>query len=70
MVLKGSMFFPFQYKNSYIIIVFKILLLICNQKVLRQLKGNSLTTVQSQRENKALYNILLGLSVIFDMVKN
>lgn len=70
MVLKGSMFFLFQYKNSYIIIVFKILLLICNQKVLRQLKGNSLTTVQSQRENKALYNILLGLSVIFDMVKN
>lgn len=59
-----------KYKNSYIIIVFKILLLICNQKVLRQLKGNSLTTVQSQRENKALYNILLGLSVIFDMVKN
>lgn len=59
-----------KYKNSYIIIVFKILLLICNQKVLRHLKGNSLPTVQSQRENKALYDILLGLSVIFDMVKN
>lgn len=59
-----------KYKNSYIIIVFKILLLICNQKVLRHLKGNSLPTVQSQRENKALHNVLLGLSVIFDMVKN
>lgn len=61
-----------KYKNSYIITVFQILWLICNQKVLRE--ENSLPTsyilvVMSQRENKGLYDTLLESSVIFDTIK-
>lgn len=59
-------------KNSYIITVFQILLLICNQKVLTEenvLLTSCILVVLSQRENKGLYDILLESSVIFDTVK-
>lgn len=61
-----------KYKNSYIITVFQILLLICDQKMLGE--ENSLPTlyilvVMSQRGKKGLYDILLESSVIFNTIK-